>query len=182
MNARKTEIEGLILLAPKVFEDSRGYFFESFNVRDFEAATGRSVSFVQDNESRSCRGTVRGLHFQRGESAQAKLVSVVRGRVWDVAVDLRPDSPTFGKYAAFELSGDNRLRLFIPRGFAHGFAVLEDDTVFQYKCDAFYDPSAEDGIAWDDPEIGIPWPFSPEEAVLSEKDRHRPTLREWMRK
>lgn len=176
MDVIKTDIDGLVLLSPVVFEDSRGYFFESFNARDFEALTGQKVCFVQDNESRSSRRTVRGLHFQKGESAQAKLVSVVRGRVWDVAVDIRPGSPTFGKYAAYELSASNRLRLFIPKGFAHGFAVLEDDTVFQYKCDAYYDPSAEDGIAWDDPALGIPWPFSRGEAILSEKDRNRRPL------
>jgi dTDP-4-dehydrorhamnose 3,5-epimerase len=133
---------------------------------------------VQDNESRSRRGVLRGLHFQREPYAQAKLVRVVQGRVLDVAVDIRPESPTFGKYVAVELSGENHRQLFIPKGFAHGYVVLEDDTVFQYKCDEFYHPASEGGIAWNDPQIGIEWPLTESEIILSDKDRNRKLLKE----
>jgi dTDP-4-dehydrorhamnose 3,5-epimerase len=136
------------------------------------------VTFVQDNESRSRRGVLRGLHFQREPYAQAKLVRVVQGRVLDVAVDIRPESPTFGRYVAVELSGENHRQLFIPKGFAHGYVVLEDDTVFQYKCDEFYHPASEGGIAWNDPQIGIEWPLTESEIILSDKDRKHPTLKE----
>lgn len=178
MNIIKTEIEGIYIIEPQVFGDERGYFFESFNAERFLAQTGIDVTFVQDNESRSKRGVLRGLHFQREPYAQAKLVRVVRGRVLDVAVDIRPESPTFGRYVATELSGDNHRQMFIPKGFAHGYVVLEDDTVFQYKCDEFYHPESEGGIAWNDPQIGIEWPLSESELILSDKDRNRPTLKE----
>lgn len=178
MNVIKTEIEGLYIIEPQVFGDARGYFFESFNAERFLAQTGIDVTFVQDNESRSKRGVLRGLHFQMEPHAQAKLVRVVSGRVLDVAVDIRPESPTFGKYVATELSGDNHRQMFIPKGFAHGYVVLEDDTVFQYKCDEFYHPESEGGIAWNDPQIGIEWPLSESELILSNKDRNRPTLKE----
>lgn len=172
-----TEIEGVVILEPRVFGDSRGYFFESWTERDFAREVG-NVRFIQDNESCSCRGVVRGLHFQKGEHAQAKLVRVARGSVLDVAVDIRPGSPTFGKYVAVELSDENHRQLFLPRGMAHGFAVLSDIAIFQYKCDNYYCPEAEGAIAWDDPDIAIPWPFAAEEIILSEKDKLNPHLRE----
>ncbi|MBO7188919.1 MAG: dTDP-4-dehydrorhamnose 3,5-epimerase [Tidjanibacter sp.] len=178
MNVIKTDIEGVFIVEPQVFGDERGYFFESFNAERFLAQTGVEVTFVQDNESRSKRGVLRGLHFQREPYAQAKLVRVVQGRVLDVAVDIRPESPTFGRYVAVELSGENHRQLFIPKGFAHGYVVLEDDTVFQYKCDEFYHPASEGGIAWNDPQIGIEWPLTESEIILSEKDRNRKLLKE----
>lgn len=178
MNVLKTDIEGVLIIEPTVHGDSRGYFMESFSERDFAAQTGLEVRFVQDNESCSRRGVLRGLHFQREPHAQAKLVRVVSGRVLDVAVDIRPESPTFGKYVAVELSGTNHRQLFIPKGFAHGYVVLEEDTVFQYKCDEFYHPESEDGIAWNDPQIAIRWPLAESEIILSEKDSNRPTLSE----
>lgn len=178
MNIITTHIEGVLIVEPRVFGDERGYFFESFNERDFESATGLDVKFVQDNESCSKRGVLRGLHFQKEPYAQAKLVRVVRGRVLDVAVDIRPESPTFGRYVATELSGENHRQMFIPKGFAHGYVVLEDDTVFQYKCDEYYHPEAEGGIAWNDPEIGIEWPLPESELILSEKDKNRPLLKD----
>ena len=174
----KHDIDGVFMIEPKVFGDERGYFMESFSERDFEAHTGLNVRFVQDNESCSKRGVLRGLHFQKEPYAQAKLVRVVRGRVLDVAVDIRPASPTFGKYVMTELSGDNHRQMFIPKGFAHGYVVLEDDTVFQYKCDEYYHPEAEGGIAWNDPQIGIEWPIAEGEVILSEKDKNRPLLSE----
>lgn len=178
MNVIKTDIEGVVVIEPQVFGDARGYFFESFNAERFLAETGIEVAFVQDNESRSKRGVLRGLHFQREPYAQAKLVRVVQGRVIDVAVDIRPGSPTFGKYVATELSGENHCQMFIPKGFAHGYVVLEDDTVFQYKCDEYYHPESEAGIAWNDPQISIEWPLSEYEIILSDKDRKHPTLKE----
>lgn len=178
MIVHTTHIKDVFILEPQVFGDERGYFFESFNAERFFAHTGVDVHFVQDNESRSKRGVLRGLHFQRAPYAQAKLVRVVKGRVLDVAVDIRKDSPTFGRYVAVELSGDNKRQLFIPKGFAHGYMVLEEDTVFQYKCDAYYHPAAEGGIAWNDPQIGIEWPLPEGEIILSEKDKNRPLLSE----
>ena len=151
---------------------------ESFSERDFEAQTGLKVRFVQDNESRSRKGVLRGLHFQKEPYAQAKLVRVVRGKVLDVAVDIRPESQTLGKYVATELSAENHRQMFIPKGFAHGYVVLEDDTVFQYKCDEYYHPEAEGGIAWNDPQIAIDWGVAENEVILSEKDKHRPLLSE----
>ena len=174
----KSKIEGLLLLEPVLHGDERGYFMESFSERDFEAQTGLKVRFVQDNESRSRKGVLRGLHFQKEPYAQAKLVRVVRGKVLDVAVDIRPESQTFGKYVATELSGENHRQMFIPKGFAHGYVVLEDDTVFQYKCDEYYHPEAEGGIAWNDPQIAIDWGVAENEVILSEKDKHRPLLSE----
>lgn len=178
MRVLNTDIEGVVIVEPKVFGDERGYFMESFSERDFEAHTGLKVRFVQDNESCSKRGVLRGLHFQKEPYAQAKLVRVVRGRVLDVAVDIRPESPTFGKYVMTELSGDNHRQMFIPKGFAHGYVVLEDDTVFQYKCDEYYHPEAEGGIAWNDPQIGIKWGIEERDVILSEKDKNRPLLSE----
>lgn len=178
MNVLRTDIEGVLIIEPTVHGDSRGYFMESFSQRDFASQTGLEVRFVQDNESRSRRGVLRGLHFQREPHAQAKLVRVVSGRVLDVAVDIRPESPTFGKYVAVELSGTNHRQLFIPKGFAHGYVTLEEDTVFQYKCDDYYHPECEDVIAWNDPRIAIQWPLAESEIILSEKDSNRPTLSE----
>ena len=176
MNVIKSPIEGVLIIEPRVLGDERGYFFESFSERDFAAATGIEVKFVQDNESMSKKGVLRGLHFQRQPYAQAKLVRVVRGKVLDVAVDIRPESPTFGKYVATELSGENHRQMFIPKGFAHGYLVLEDNTVFQYKCDEYYHPESEGGIAWDDPQIGIEWGVEADDVILSDKDKNRPML------
>ncbi|MCQ2076558.1 MAG: dTDP-4-dehydrorhamnose 3,5-epimerase [Bacteroidaceae bacterium] len=177
MNIRNTEIEGVKIIEPRVFNDVRGYFFESFSQREFDEKVGK-VNFVQDNESKSCVGVVRGLHFQKPPYSQAKLVRVVKGRVLDVAVDLRKGSATFGKHVAVELSEENKLQFFIPQGFAHGFAVLSDEAIFQYKCDNFYHPECEGAIAWDDPDLGIDWKLPVEERVLSEKDRHHPRLKD----
>jgi dTDP-4-dehydrorhamnose 3,5-epimerase len=177
MNVIETGIPGLLILEPRVFGDSRGYFFEAFNRKAFTDAVGE-VDFVQDNESRSSYGVVRGLHFQKGEWAQAKLVRVVEGRVLDVAVDLRPGSPTYGRHASVELTGENHRQLFIPRGFAHGFSVLSETAVFQYKCDNYYHPEAEGAVAWDDPDLAIDWRIPADRVLLSAKDRNHPLLRE----
>ena len=176
MNVIETGIPGLVIIEPRVFGDARGYFFEVFNRRVFFEAVGE-VDFIQDNESRSSYGVVRGLHFQKGEWAQAKLVRVVEGSVLDVAVDIRPGSPTYGQHAAVELSGENHRQLFIPRGFAHGFSVLSETAVFQYKCDNYYHPEAEGAIAWDDPDLAIDWRIPADRVLLSEKDRHHPSFK-----
>ena len=165
----ETEIAGVFILEPKVFEDKRGYFFESYNEKSFDENIGK-VRFVQDNESRSSRGVLRGLHYQKGVHSQAKLVRVLQGRVMDVAVDLRQSSPTFGRYVAVELSGENKRQFFIPRGFAHGFLVLSDEAVFTYKVDNVYSPEAEASIRFDDDKIGISWNISNDEMLLSAKD------------
>ncbi|MBE6356573.1 MAG: dTDP-4-dehydrorhamnose 3,5-epimerase [Lentisphaerae bacterium] len=163
------------VIIPDVFGDERGYFFESWNEQKF-AAAGIFCRWVQDNESRSRAGVIRGLHYQLPPYTQAKLVRVIEGKVLDVAVDIRKDSPTFGRYAAVELSGENKYQLFIPRGFAHGFAVLSETVVFAYKCDNIYMPASERGIAWDDPQLGINWQIPAENAVLSGKDRLNPVF------
>lgn len=178
MEVIKTEIDGVVIIEPKIFGDERGYFFESFNAAEFARKVGVNTVFMQDNESKSKYGVLRGLHFQKGEFAQSKLVRVVEGRVIDVAVDIRRGSPTFGKHVAVELSKENKRQLFIPRGFAHGFAVLSEEAVFQYKCDNLYAPEHEGAIAWNDPKIGIDWQIRPEDAILSEKDKKHPTLDE----
>ena len=178
MNVIKTDIEGVLILEPKVFYDARGYFFESYNERDFNALVG-NVNFIQDNESRSQYGVLRGLHFQKGEHSQAKLVRVVRGTVYDVAVDLRKSSPTFGKYVGVELSEENHRQFFIPRGFAHGFVVLSDEAEFAYKCTDFYHPGDEGGLAWNDETIGVKWPITPDmQLIISEKDQKWPGFKE----
>lgn len=177
MNVINTDIQGVVIVEPKVFGDHRGYFFESFSEKDFTSAVGE-VKFVQDNESKSSYGVLRGLHFQKPPHAQAKLVRVVKGRVLDVAVDLRKGSPTFGKHVAVELTEENHRQLFIPRGFAHGFAVLSDEAVFQYKCDNYYAPQSEGSVLWNDPDIGIEWGIPSEDVMLSEKDRNAPLLKE----
>lgn len=178
MNIIRTDVDGVLIVEPKVFGDSRGYFMEVFSERDFRAATGLDVHFVQDNESMSSKGVLRGLHFQKAPYSQSKLVRVVSGSVQDVAVDLRAGSPTFGKYVSVVLSGENRRMFYIPEGFAHGFLVLEDNTVFQYKCGAFYEPSSEGSVRWDDPDIGVEWMRTEEELLLSDKDRRAPLLSE----
>lgn len=170
MEYRKTEIEGVFIIEPRVFGDERGYFFEAWKRQEFEENIGK-VDFIQDNESKSVFGVLRGLHYQKGELSQAKLVRVISGRVLDVAVDLRKDSPTFGKHVAVELSGDNKRQFFIPRGFAHGFLVLSDEAVFTYKVDNPYAPQAEASILWNDADLAIDWPLSEEKLILSQKDR-----------
>ena len=178
MNIITTGIEGILIIEPRIFQDSRGYFFESFNLREFEEKVG-AIDFVQDNESKSCYGVVRGLHFQRDGHSQAKLVRVVKGKVLDVAVDLRRCSGTYGRHVAVELSEDNHRQFFIPRGFAHGFSVLSDEVIFQYKCDNYYCPSSEGAIAWNDPDLGIDWRIPEDKVILSEKDRNHPFLRDY---
>ena len=171
MNYIKTEIPDVWVCEPKVFADARGYFMETWRASDFNEHIGHEVNFVQDNQSMSSRGVLRGLHFQKGEFSQAKLVRVLQGTVVDVAVDLRQSSPTFGKYVMVELSAENKRQLFIPRGFAHGFQVLSETAVFTYKVDNIYAPQAECSIRYDDPKIGIAWPITnPQELLLSEKD------------
>lgn len=180
MNLLKTALDGVFILEPRVFEDARGYFFESFSQRDFDAllepVLGRKVTFVQDNESASVYGVVRGLHFQKPPFAQAKLVRCVSGRVLDVAVDIRRASPTYGQWTAVELSGENHRQCFIDKGFAHGFAVLSERAVFQYKCDEYYHPEAEDAVAFDDPALAIDWRIPRGEMILSAKDLKHPLL------
>ena len=177
MKLIKTHIEGVTVIEPKVFNDSRGCFFESFSERDFAEEVG-PVRFVQDNESRSVYGVIRGLHFQKHPHAQAKLVRVVKGKVLDVAVDLRKDSPTFGQHVAMELSDENRRQMFIPRGFAHGFSVLSEEAVFQYKCDSYYAPESEGSLAWNDPDLNIDWNVPAGSEILSDKDRMSPRLKD----
>lgn len=173
MEVIKTYIEGLFIIEPRIFADDRGYFFESFSQREFDEKVA-PIRFVQDNESKSVFGVVRGLHFQRPPYAQSKLVRVIKGRVLDVAVDIRRDSPTYGKHVAVELSEENHRQFFIPQGFAHGFAVLSDEAIFQYKCDNFYAPESEGAIAWNDPQLGIDWKIPSDKIILSSKDRLNP--------
>jgi dTDP-4-dehydrorhamnose 3,5-epimerase len=175
MEVIRTDIPDVVIIEPRVFGDSRGYFFESWSQREFDALV-RPVRFVQDNESSSSYGVVRGLHFQKGAFSQSKLVRVVEGTVLDVAVDIRRGSPTFGRHVAVELDANSHRQLFIPRGFAHGFSVLSQHAVFQYKCDNYYAPQAESAIAWNDPALGIDWRVSAEDAILSEKDKRHPLL------
>ncbi|MBR1793263.1 MAG: dTDP-4-dehydrorhamnose 3,5-epimerase [Bacteroidales bacterium] len=176
MKAIATDIEGVFIIEPKLFGDARGYFFESFNARDFKALTGIDITFVQDNESKSRYGVLRGLHFQLPPYAQSKLVRVVKGNVLDVAVDLRKGSPSYGCHVAVELSEDNHRQLFIPRGFAHGFAVLSQEAIFQYKCDNYYAPDHEGAIAWNDPTLSIDWQIPVADVLLSDKDRNHMPL------
>lgn len=174
----KTEIEGVVIIEPKVFKDARGYFFESYSKREFDEKV-RPIDFVQDNESCSTKGVMRGLHFQRPPFTQSKLVRCVKGAVLDVAVDIRKGSPTYGKHVAVELTEDNHRQFFIPKGFAHGFAVLSDIAVFQYKCDEFYHPEADGGISILDDSLGIDWHIDPSEVILSEKDTRYPLLKDF---
>ena len=175
----KTDIEGVLIIEPKVFGDARGYFLESFNAKDFAEGTGLNINFVQDNESMSSYGVMRGLHFQRPPFTQSKLVRCVKGAVLDVAVDIRKGSPTYGKHVAVELTEDNHRQFFVPRGFAHGFAVLSETAVFQYKCDEFYHPEADGGISIIDDSLGIDWRIPTEKALLSDKDTKHALLKDY---
>lgn len=179
MEVIKTEIEGVFIIEPRVFGDARGYFFESFNAREFAEKTGMEVNFVQDNESMSHYGVLRGLHFQQPPFAQSKLVRVVKGKVLDIAVDIREGSPTYGKYVSVELTEDNHRQFFMTKGFAHGFSVLSDEVIFQYKCDEFYAPQSEGAIAWNDPDLAIDWHIPIDKVILSEKDKKHPFLRDF---
>ena len=172
MECIRTEIKDCFIIKPTVFSDNRGYFFESFNEQKFNQITGLDIHFVQDNQAKSDRGILRGLHFQNGEHAQAKLVRVLQGKVIDVAVDLRKDSPTYLQHVAVELSAENNLQLFVPKGFAHGYSVLEDNTIFCYKCDNYYNKEAEGGVFYADPKLNINWQLNEDEIILSEKDKH----------
>jgi len=176
MTATETKLKGCFFIEPAVFKDTRGYFFESFNQNKFNELIGKDINFVQDNESFSSKGVLRGLHFQTGKYAQAKLVRVVKGTVLDVVVDMRKNSPTFSKHFSIELSEDNKRQLFVPRGFAHGFIVLSDTAIFSYKCDNFYDKASEQGLRYDDPTLGIDWKLPSNEFIVSEKDLVLPTL------
>lgn len=177
MNIIETPIQGVLIIEPRIFEDSRGYFFESFSQREFDEKVGK-ITFVQDNESKSSYGVMRGLHFQRPPYTQSKLVRCVRGSVLDVAVDIRKGSPTYGQHVAVELSEDNHLAIFIPKGFAHGFSVLSESAVFQYKCDEFYHPEADGGISIMDTSLGIDWKIPSDKIILSEKDTKSPFLKD----
>ena len=178
MNVIKTDIEGVVIIEPRIFTDARGYFFESFSERDF-CKEVREIKFVQDNESKSSYGVMRGLHFQRPPFTQSKLVRVIKGAVLDVAVDIRKGSPTYGKHVAVELTEDNHRQFFVPRGFAHGFAVLSDEAIFQYKCDNFYAPEADGGISILDESLGIDWHIPVDKAILSEKDTKHSLLKDF---
>ena len=178
MEVIKTDIDGVVIIEPRIFKDARGYFFESYSKREFDEKV-RPINFVQDNESMSTKGVMRGLHFQCPPFTQSKLVRCVKGRVLDVAVDIRRGSPTYGKHVAVELSEDNHRQFFVPRGFAHGFAVLSDVAVFQYKCDNYYHPEADGGISIADTTLGIDWQLDQTTAILSEKDLKHPTLAEF---
>mgnify|MGYP000710188672 CR=1 FL=1 len=177
MNFIDTKLEGCFIIEPKVFNDDRGYFFESFNKQMFIEYLGENIDFVQDNESFSSRGVLRGMHYQVGEFAQAKLVRVLQGQVLDVAVDLRKNSSTFGQHVSVELTSENKKQLFVPRGFAHGFIVLSETAKFFYKCDNFYNKESEGGIVFSDPELNIDWKLSMEEILVSAKDMVLPTLK-----
>jgi dTDP-4-dehydrorhamnose 3,5-epimerase len=177
MNFIPTKLQGCYIIEPKIIQDERGYFMESFNEKTFQNGVGQVVHFVQDNQSFSTKGVLRGLHYQTGEHAQAKLVRVLQGEVLDVAVDIRPDSPTFGQYEAVLLSDENKKQFFVPRGFAHGFLVLSETATFFYKCDNFYNKESEGGIAYNDKTINIDWQFSFENLIISEKDKVQPTLK-----
>ena len=177
MEVIKTALEGVVIIEPRIFKDARGYFFESFSQKEFNEKV-MPINFVQDNESMSSYGVMRGLHYQKMPYTQSKLVRCVKGAVLDVAVDIRKGSPTFGQHVAVELTEDNHRQTFIPRGFAHGFAVLSDEAVFQYKCDSFYAPQSEGAIAWDDPDLGIDWRIPADKVILSAKDMSHPRLKD----
>ena len=177
MNYSETQIKGVYIIEPKVFEDVRGYFFEAWKQREFEEHVGK-VDFIQDNESKSSYGVLRGLHYQKGELSKAKLVRVIKGKVLDVAVDIRRSSPTFGQHVMVELSEENKRQFFIPRGFAHGFLVMSEEAIFTYKVDNVYAPQAEAGIRWNDPELAINWPIDPKDVLTSEKDLNAALLKD----
>ena len=177
MEFKKTSIDGVYIIKPRLFNDARGYFFEAWKKAEFEECIG-NVEFIQDNESKSSYGVLRGLHYQKGDFSQAKLVRVIKGKVLDVAVDIRKSSPTFGQHVMVELSDENKLQFFIPRGFAHGFLVLSDEAIFTYKVDNVYAPQAEAGIRWNDPDVGIQWPIDLDKVMTSEKDLKQPFLKD----
>jgi dTDP-4-dehydrorhamnose 3,5-epimerase len=177
MNFTPTKLKGCYILKPKIINDERGYFMESFNEKTFQKGIGQKVHFVQDNQSFSTKGVLRGLHYQVGEFAQAKLVRVLEGEVLDVAVDIRPESATFGQYEAVLLTGENQTQFFVPRGFAHGFLVLSETATFFYKCDNFYNKESEGGIIYNDETIAINWQFPTEKLIISDKDKVQPTLK-----
>ena len=177
MIVKETKLKGCFILEPKVFKDTRGYFFESFNQNTFNKSIGQNVNFIQDNESFSVRGVLRGLHYQMSEYAQAKLVRVIKGKVLDIAVDIRKDSPTFGEHVSLELSEENKQQLFIPRGFAHGFLVLSDTAIFSYKCDNFYNKASESGILYNDKSLNIDWLLPEESFIISGKDLELPVFK-----
>ena len=173
----ETKIKGVFIIEPKVFQDARGYFMEAWKQAEFDEHIGRTV-FIQDNESKSSFGVLRGLHYQKGDASQAKLVRVIKGKVLDVAVDIRKSSPTFGQHVMVELSEENKRQFFIPRGFAHGFLVLSDEAIFTYKVDNPYAPQCDAGIRWNDPDLGIEWPIDPAKVLTSEKDLKQPLLKD----
>lgn len=175
----KTKIEGVVIMEPRIFKDARGYFFESFRAQEFQEKVCPTI-FIQDNESLSCYGVVRGLHFQKPPFSQSKLIRVVKGAIMDVAVDLRKHSATYGQYVAVELSEENHRQLYIPRGFAHGFSVLSEEVILQYKCDNYYAPQSEGGIAWNDPDLNIDWHIPADQVILSEKDTKHPLLKDYI--
>ncbi|WP_027126244.1 dTDP-4-dehydrorhamnose 3,5-epimerase [Gelidibacter mesophilus] len=177
MIVKETKLKGCYIIEPKVFTDNRGYFLETYNHNTFQQLTGENTRFVQDNESLSSRGVLRGLHYQLGQHAQAKLVRVIQGKVLDVAVDLRKGSPTFGEHVAIELSGENKTQFFVPKGFAHGFIVLEDDTLFSYKCDNFYNKASEAGIIYNDATLNIDWQLPDDDIIVSNKDTILPEFK-----
>lgn len=178
MIIKETKLKGCFIIQPQVFKDKRGYFIESFNQKAFNNATGLNIKFVQDNESQSSKGVLRGLHYQRGEYAQAKLVRVIKGSVLDVVIDLRPNSKTFGEQVSIELSEANKMQFFVPRGFAHGFVVLEDETIFSYKCDNYYNKESESGIIYNDEDLDIDWKLPNDELIISDKDLILPKLKD----
>ena len=177
MEYKETKIKGVFIIEPKVFQDARGYFMEAWKQAAFDEHVGRTV-FIQDNESKSSYGVLRGLHYQKGDASQAKLVRVIKGKVLDVAVDIRKSSPTFGQHVMVELSEENKRQFFIPRGFAHGFLVLSQEAIFTYKVDNPYAPQCDAGIRWNDPDLGIEWPIDPAEVLTSEKDLTQPLLKD----
>ena len=177
MKIKETPLKDCYIIEPTIFEDDRGYFYEKFNEQKFEELTGLNGHFVQDNVSKSSYGVLRGLHLQKGEHAQAKLVSCLEGKVWDVAVDLRTDSPTFGKWFGVELTPENKLQLYVPRGFGHGFSVLSETAIFSYKCDNFYEKSSEGSVIWNDTDLSIDWKLPKDKIILSEKDTSLPTFK-----
>ena len=176
MKVTRTHLADLLILEPRVFDDSRGYFFESFNQQVFEDLTGNHRPFVQDNQAKSAKGVVRGLHFQNPPTAQAKLIRVLEGTIWDVVVDIRKKSANYGQWYGIELSAENRLQFYVPRGFAHGYSVLSDTAEIMYKCDNYYDRSTESGIFWNDPELNIDWKIDLSQALISDKDKNQPLL------
>lgn len=178
MKLTRTHIEGLLIIEPRVFFDDRGYFFESFNWLQFSELTGHHIPFIQDNQARSVQNVLRGLHYQNNPNPQTKLIRVLEGAIWDVVVDIRKDSPTFGQSYGIELSAENRLQFLVPRGFAHGYSVLSDTAEILYKCDNYYDKSAEGGIAYNDPALAIDWKINLADAIVSEKDKVQPLMRD----